>query len=347
MTSTDWLVLTEGGDRPTPRVVPIIGRLFVGRKSGGASAPTQLLLDDPAVSRDHFELRVDEAEGVVLVDRSTNGTRVNGRKVEREEPLPLTDGDFVEVGTIRMSFRSLEAGDRISDEVRTAVRAIENAHVATVVGDVVGYTAMVERDGEDAAAAALDELFAGFDELLVAHDATTSHRDGDSLFAAWDVTGDPQAADKAVRFALAAGKLVDATALEMGWGVTLGEGVPGHPSMAREAVDADAINLAFRLAGLAARDGEPTVLVGAKAADRCARRRRLRRRARDRDPRARHARCGAGSRERGVGSPARLGHAVRQAQQRAAHELTRPRRRSRSRCRRRRDRSPCAPCPDT
>ncbi len=114
MTSTDWLVLTEGGDRPTPRVVPIIGRLFVGRKSGGASAPTQLLLDDPAVSRDHFELRVDPADGVTLLDRSTNGTRVNGRKVEREEPLPLTDGDFVEVGTIRMSFRSLEAVDRIS-----------------------------------------------------------------------------------------------------------------------------------------------------------------------------------------------------------------------------------------
>jgi len=265
MTSTDWLVLSEGGDLP-PRVVPIIGRLSVGRKSGGASAPTQLLLDNPAVSRDHFELRVDEADGVVLVDRSTNGTRVNGRKVEREAPLVLTDGDFVEVGTIRMSFRSLEAGDRISDEVRTAVRAIEHAHVATVVGDVVGYTAMAERDGDAATAAAADEVFAALDELLAAHGATTSHRDGDSLFAAWDVTADPQAADKAVRFARAAGELVDDTALQMGWGVTLGQAIPGHPSNARDAVDADAINLAFRLAGLAARDGEPPVLVSAEAA---------------------------------------------------------------------------------
>ena len=265
MTSTDWLVLSEGGDRP-PRVVPIVGRLFVGRKSGGASAPTQLLLDDPAISRDHFELRVDEAAGVTLIDRSTNGTRVNGRKVEREEPLPLSDGDFVEVGTIRMSFRSLEAGDRIPDDVRTAVRLIEHAHVATVVGDIVGYTAMIERDGEDAATAAADELFVALDELLLAHGATTSLREGDSLFAAWDVTGDPQATDKAVSFALAAATLVDDTALQMGWGVTLGDGVPGHPSMAREAVDADSINLAFRLAGLAARDGEPPVLVEAKAA---------------------------------------------------------------------------------
>lgn len=264
MTSTDWLVLSEA-DCPT-RVVPIIGGLLVGRKSGGTSAPSQLLLDDPAISRDHFELRVDEADGVTLLDRSTNGTRVNGRKVGRDEPLPLTDGDFLEVGTIRMSFRSLEAGDRISDEVRAAVRAIEHAHVATVVGDVVGYTALAERDGEDATAAAADELFAALAELLVAHGATASHRDGDSIFAAWDVTGDPQAAGKAVRFALAAGRLVDATPLDMGWGVTLGAGVRGHPTAARDAVDADAINLAFRLAGLAARDGEPLVLVSAEAA---------------------------------------------------------------------------------
>ena len=264
MTSTDWLVLSEG-DRPT-RVVPIIGCLSVGRKTGGASAPSRLLLDDPAISRDHLELRADRADGVVLVDHSTNGTRVNGRRVGREEPLPLTDGDFLEVGTIRLSFRSLDASDRIADEVRTAVRAIEHAHVATVVGDVVGYTAIAERDGEAAAAAAAGELFAALDELLVAHGAAASHRAGDSLFAAWDVTADPQAAEQAMGFALAAAELVDGSPLDMGWGVTLGVGVRGHPSAARDAVDADAINLAFRLAGLAGRDGEPLVLVSAELA---------------------------------------------------------------------------------
>ena len=262
MTSTDWLVLSEGGS--TPRVVPIIGRLFVGR-SAGTSKPQHLMLDDPAISRDHFELQV-EADGVTLVDHSTNGTRVNGNKLARDEPLALSDSDFIEVGTIRMSFRSLEAGDRISDAVRTAVREIERAHVATVVGDVVGYTALAERDGEAATAAAVDELFASLGELLVAHAATTSHRDGDSLFAAWEVAADPQAADKAVRFALAAAELVDGTALQMGWGVTLGTAAPAHPTSARDSVDADAINLAFRLSSLAARAGEPAVLVGAEAA---------------------------------------------------------------------------------
>ncbi len=264
MTSTDWLVLSEG-DRPN-RVVPIIGGLSVGRARAGESASPHLLLDDPAISRNHFELRVDPADGVVLLDTSTNGTRVNGRRVQRDEPRSLTDGDFIEVGTIRLSFRSLDAADRISDDVRAVVRSIEHAHVATVVGDVVDYTAMTERDGEDAAAAAADELFAALAELLADHGATASKRDGDSLFAAWDVTGDPQAADKAVRFALAAGKLVEDTTLHMGWGVTLGDAVPGHPSMARHAVDADAINLAFRLADVAARDGEPPVLVSAEAA---------------------------------------------------------------------------------
>jgi len=263
MTSTDWLVLSEAGS--PPRVVPIIGRLFVGRASAGAGAAQHLLLDDPAISREHFELQV-AADGVALVDRSTNGTRVNGHKVERDEPVSLSDSDFIEVGTIRMSFRSLEAADRISDEVRTAVREIERAHVATVVGDVVGYAAMAERDGEEAAAAAADELFASLAELLAAHGATTSHRDGDSLFAAWEAAADPQAADKAVRFALAAAQLVDDTALQMGWGVTLGNAAPAHPTSARDSVDAEAINLAFRLSSIAARNGEPVVLVGAEAA---------------------------------------------------------------------------------
>ena len=264
MTANDWLVVTEG-DSPS-RVVPIIGHLRVGRKSGAASAPSQLLLDDPAVSRDHFELHAGPADGVVLLDHSSNGTRVNGHRVPRDEPCSLTDGDFIEVGSLRMSFRSLDAPERISDDVRTAIREIEHAHVATVVGDVVGYTEMAERDGDEATAAAADELFAALDELTVAHGATTSLREGDSLFAAWDVTPDPEAADKAVRFALAASALAGDSALQVGWGVTLGVGVRGFPSMARHAVDAAPINLAFRLAGLAARDGEPAVLVGAEAA---------------------------------------------------------------------------------
>ena len=264
MTSNDWLVVSTG-DSPS-FVVPIIGRLQVGRKSGGTSGPSQLLLDDPAISRDHFELRADPVDGVVLLDHSTNGTRVNGHKVGRDEPLSLADGDFLELGTIRMSFRSLDAPDRISDDVRALVREIEHAHVATVVGDVVGYTAMAERDGEAATAAAADELFSALAELTVAHGATTSLREGDSLFAAWDVTPDPQAADKAVRFARAAGALAGDSGLPMGWGVTLGIGVRGFPSMARHAIDAGPINLAFRLAGLAARDGEPAVLVAAEAA---------------------------------------------------------------------------------
>ena len=187
------------------------------------------MLDDPAVSRLHFEVRVED-DGVTIVDQSTNGTRVNGIKLERDEPVALNDSDFIEIGTLRMSFRSLAAGDRISDAVRTAVREIERAHVASVVGDIVGYTALAERDGEEATAAAADELFASLDELLAAHGATTSHRDGDSLFAAWGVAADPQAADKAVRFALAAAELVDDTALEMGWGVTLGDPAPAHPT---------------------------------------------------------------------------------------------------------------------
>jgi class 3 adenylate cyclase len=50
-------------------------------------------------------------------------------------------------------------------------------------------------------------------------------------------------------------------AVRMGWAVTLGDATSSWPTPGRETVDGDAINLAFRLSGVAARDGRPAVLV--------------------------------------------------------------------------------------
>jgi adenylate cyclase len=276
MTPTDWLLLSHGGR--AERVIPIVGRLHVGRECAGVTPSQHLLLDDAAVSRDHFELRIDASRGTLLVDHSTNGTRVNGRRVERGEPLRLCDGDTIEVGSVRMGFRSLEAPDRVPGDVQATVRALEPLRIASVVGDVADYTALTERNGGRAVATATDGLFAALRELLVAHGGTVANFAGDSIFAAWDAAGDADAVSRAVRFAVAASELVapqvsglelgDAgeVPLRMGWGVTLGDAATAYPSPAREAVHGDAINLAFRLSGVAARGGEPAVLVTAEAA---------------------------------------------------------------------------------
>jgi adenylate cyclase len=269
VTATDWVVLTETGE--ADRVVPIIGRLTVGRKSGGVSALQLLLLDDPAVSREHLELRLDAERGVVLTDQSTNGTRVNGRQAERGEPIVLRDGDLIEAGSARLGYRSLDHPERIPEGFRPSAWSNRPTLIASVAGDIVGSTAMAEGNG---AAAAADALLGELRELLVSHGASASTVAGDSLYAAWDAADDPEAIERAVRFAVAAHELVAARAADdgdapilLGWGVALGDARLAHTSTACQAVHGYAGNLAFRLSGLAARAGEPAVLVAADVAD--------------------------------------------------------------------------------
>jgi pSer/pThr/pTyr-binding forkhead associated (FHA) protein len=58
-------------------------------------------LGDASVSRHHAEVR-SRGDGFVVVDLgSTNGTRVNGVRVDERE---LRDGDEVRFGTVRVQF---------------------------------------------------------------------------------------------------------------------------------------------------------------------------------------------------------------------------------------------------
>ena len=69
----------------------------------GRGADADLRLPDTGVSRAHAELRVSDDGGVRLVDLgSTNGTTVNGQRVRESV---LTDGDRLEIGATRLTFR--------------------------------------------------------------------------------------------------------------------------------------------------------------------------------------------------------------------------------------------------
>jgi hypothetical protein len=86
--------LTVGG-----RVVPISSdRVVVGR-----SRECDVRVDDGNVSRRHFEIVHESPATWVVVDLgSTNGTEVNGRKVERR--AALDDGDRITVGSTELVF---------------------------------------------------------------------------------------------------------------------------------------------------------------------------------------------------------------------------------------------------
>lgn len=62
----------------------------------GRDAHCDITIDLPYISREHAQLRYDEA-GWVLANQSANGTWLNGKKVTKK-PRPLTDASIVTIG---------------------------------------------------------------------------------------------------------------------------------------------------------------------------------------------------------------------------------------------------------
>ena len=78
----------------------------------GRGGDVDLRLSGETVSRLHAAVR-PAADGYVVENRSqTNPTRLNDVAIDR--PAPLSDGDRLQLGSARLTFHDLAAGDRIS-----------------------------------------------------------------------------------------------------------------------------------------------------------------------------------------------------------------------------------------
>jgi hypothetical protein len=81
------------------------GRTIVVGPAGavlGRSRDSDVVLDDPNVSRHHAEVRPSGGSWIVNDLGSTNGIKVNGRKIRG--PESLKPGDEIELGTSRVTF---------------------------------------------------------------------------------------------------------------------------------------------------------------------------------------------------------------------------------------------------
>jgi hypothetical protein len=76
--------------------------------SGGAvigrSRECDVVVDDANVSRRHAEVRPSGGSWIVRDMGSTNGVKVNGRKLDPSRPQSLKRGDVIELGTARVTF---------------------------------------------------------------------------------------------------------------------------------------------------------------------------------------------------------------------------------------------------
>jgi pSer/pThr/pTyr-binding forkhead associated (FHA) protein len=96
-------------DRPRARaekpLLLIDGKRLVVGPAGvtlGRSRQCDVVLSDPNVSRQHAEIRPRGGSWVLADLGSTNGSRLNGRRIEG--PQVVTPGDEIEIGTSVITF---------------------------------------------------------------------------------------------------------------------------------------------------------------------------------------------------------------------------------------------------
>jgi len=102
------LRVVETGD-----MVSLVGRdnFTLGRSMGGQAIVPDVDLDaygaqDQGISRLHAEIRLD-AEGVHVVDLdSVNGTLINGKRIEPQQPRRLRHKDIIQLGRLRLQLVS-------------------------------------------------------------------------------------------------------------------------------------------------------------------------------------------------------------------------------------------------
>jgi class 3 adenylate cyclase len=267
-----YVVVDKGGSQ---RSVPIFDQLFVGRECAGISERRRLVIDDPEISRTHLEIRLDAAsDQAFVVDTSSNGTLLNGVRLERAVQLPIRAGDEIRIGDVALTFCSQRfTAISVAAAAKSTQARISQAALVMVVGDIVNYSTISEVTDEGVIARGLHTLWHQLGRVLQAHHGTLAHYAGDALFAVWEASRFPDAAELAIDFALAANRRVeelgpelplrdpDGAPIHMGWGVVRGMAALAAMTRSADAVIGDAANVAFRLSGLAGRDGRAAVIV--------------------------------------------------------------------------------------
>jgi adenylate cyclase len=268
-----YLVVDDGDSK---RSVPIVDQLFIGRECAGISESRRLVIRDPEISRTHLEIRLDAvADQAFVIDTSTNGTLLNGMRLERAVPRPIRPGDEIRIADVALTFLSHRFTADVAGmpHVVTTRTRISQTPMVIAVGDIVNYSTISQVTDQGVIAQSLNTLWHEVGHVLQAHQGTLNHYAGDAIFAVWEANRFPDAGARAIDFALATNRLVEELGpklplrgpedepIRMGWGVVVGMVALAAMTRSVEAVIGDTTNVAFRLAGLAGRQGRAAVMV--------------------------------------------------------------------------------------
>ena len=254
---------------------PCPGHLFVGRECDGIDDEHWFVIEDGSVSRNHSELYLDTGQDQAwLVDRSTNGTWLNGARMERSVPVQIWPGDRVQVGPVEFQFFSRHFSAPAAADPRQTVRNVHMSELVMVVGDIVSFSTVSEYTDGAVLLESIDRIYSGLRKLLSAHRGTLSNYVGDAFFATWETAracpmpplrrsallSTPPPASEKLRHRCLCGTPLENLS-EWGFGIGLGRAAVSMMAGAIVTVLGDATNVTFRLSGIASRSGWPDVVV--------------------------------------------------------------------------------------
>ncbi len=125
-------------------------QILLGRRGG-----VDVLLPHASVSLVHARIERRGAGYVLVDDGSTNGTRLNGARVEPGQPRPLAPGDRVGIGAFELEVAALEGDDAPAGESSISIARRMVAEVLGVLGPGAQHPTLAVIDDGAAAGRAL------------------------------------------------------------------------------------------------------------------------------------------------------------------------------------------------
>lgn len=149
----------------------------------GRIKPNSLILEAPGVSRNHAMIQPAAGGGHLLTDlRSTNGTYHNG--VRLEAVTPLRDGDTLEIGDVKLTYRCQQSVHGAADTGATSVQ-IHSGNCWLMMLDLIGHTAHTRAVGAETASADFKRWLEMIRPVMLRAGGTINAYLGDAVFAYW------------------------------------------------------------------------------------------------------------------------------------------------------------------
>lgn len=213
------LIANQG--TPEQRSLVFYTRVEIGRDPLLPSFPQgKVLVRDQAVSGRHCVVTQKPDGRCFVRDVSRNGTHIDGRRLVPNVESEILPGQVLRVGQeTELVFDDQEDAPPVSPKAAeggggTLRMKLEPIEVTVLVGDIQGYTRLVQKAPSRQLQDSVARLFSSLEREVRRHGGMLKEYQGDAIFAYWDCGPNPDHASDACRAALELSRLVPSLAVD-------------------------------------------------------------------------------------------------------------------------------------